>query len=86
MDEPTSALDIRTEQEIMSALNRKVKGKAAVITIAHRLDTIRDFDKILVVENGQITERGTHEELLAQKRTYYRMYEQQHSEIQEAVL
>lgn len=84
MDEPTSALDAQTEREIVTALNRKIRNKAATITVAHRLSTIQDFDKILVIENGQITEQGTHKNLMVQKGAYYRMYMQQHSAIREA--
>lgn len=83
MDEPTSALDAQTEHEIVMALNSRIRDKAATITVAHRLSTIQDFDKILVIENGQITEQGTHENLMAQRGTYYRMYVQQHCEIRE---
>lgn len=84
MDEPTSALDAKTEQEIVTALNGRIRDKTAIISVAHRLNTVQDFDKILVVENGRITEQGTHENLMARKGTYYRMYVQQYSEIQEA--
>lgn len=85
LDEPTSALDAGTEHEIVTALNRRIKDKAAMITVAHRLSTIRDFDKILVIENGRITEQGSHEALMARKGTYYRMFLQQYSEMRETV-
>jgi ATP-binding cassette subfamily B protein len=64
LDEATSALDNQTEQAVQEAIDQVSAGRTT-ITIAHRLSTIRDADEILVLDHGQIAERGTHEELLA---------------------
>ncbi len=64
LDEPTSALDAQTEELLLEALERLMKGRTTFI-IAHRLSTIRKADWILVLENGQLIEQGTHKELLA---------------------
>ena len=67
MDEATSALDARTEYEVVDAV--KKRGITCIV-IAHRLSTIRDCDEIIVMDKGQVVERGTHDELLA-KGGYY---------------
>jgi ABC-type multidrug transport system fused ATPase/permease subunit len=64
LDEPTAALDTESEQLVIEALERLMKGRT-VITIAHRLSTIRDAQKILVLKDGVVAEQGTHDELLA---------------------
>jgi ATP-binding cassette, subfamily B, bacterial len=64
LDEATSALDTQTERAVQAALERLAEGRT-VIAIAHRLSTVRDADQIVVLDRGQIVERGTHEELLA---------------------
>jgi len=69
LDEPTSALDAETERLIMEALERLLKGRTTFI-IAHRLSTVRRADRIAVLQNGQIMEIGTHEELLAHGNVY----------------
>ena len=73
LDEATSNVDTRTEQHIQSAMLRLMKGRTSFI-IAHRLSTIRRADLILVVKDGEVIERGTHEELLEKKGFYYHLY------------
>ena len=73
LDEATSALDNTTEVLIQQALDELCKGRTTLV-VAHRLSTIRNADEIAVVMNGQITERGTHEELIAADGTYKNLY------------
>ena len=73
LDEPTSALDTESEVAVQKAINRLVTDKT-VIVIAHRLSTIVGADLILVLEEGQVTERGSHRELLAQSGRYAAMW------------
>jgi ATP-binding cassette subfamily B multidrug efflux pump len=73
LDEATSSVDTRTERLIQKALEVLLKGRTSFV-IAHRLSTIRNADVVLVMDNGQIVERGKHEELLAQKGFYYNLY------------
>ena len=72
MDEATASVDVETERQIQKAIN-SITGKRTIIAIAHRLSTIRNADLILVIEEGEIIERGTHDQLMSQKGTYYRM-------------
>ncbi len=72
LDEPTSALDPQNEQLITETLSH-LKGKRTIIIVSHRLSTVADCDEIFVMEGGQITERGTHEGLIAQRGAYYQM-------------
>jgi ATP-binding cassette subfamily B protein len=76
LDEATSSLDSQAEQKIQRALSELIQGRT-VIAIAHRLSTIQRANQILVVEHGQIVERGTHEELLRYSGLYQRLYEAQ---------
>ena len=69
LDEATSALDAENEQEILAALDELTRGKT-VIMIAHRINTIKNADHIIAVENGQIVQEGTHSELISQKGIY----------------
>ncbi len=73
LDEATSSVDTRTERLIQKALEKLLKGRTSFV-IAHRLSTIRNADMVLVVNDGEIIERGRHEELLAQKGFYYDLY------------
>ncbi|MCA0043755.1 ABCB family ABC transporter ATP-binding protein/permease [Celeribacter litoreus] len=73
LDEATSALDTQTERNILGALKIAGEGRT-VITIAHRLSTIADSDEIVVLEKGEIVERGTHEELLSRRAKYAAMW------------
>jgi len=74
LDEPTSNVDSRTELVIIDALDRLMTNRTTFI-IAHRLSTIRRADQILVIDHGQIVERGTHAELVAKKGLYAELYE-----------
>jgi ATP-binding cassette subfamily B multidrug efflux pump len=76
LDEATSSVDTRTEQHIQEAMLRLMAGRTSFV-IAHRLSTIRDADQILVIDRGEIVERGTHAELLARQGFYARLYASQ---------
>ena len=84
LDEATSALDSQTEQSIQESLTEMGQGRS-VITIAHRLSTIADADCILVLEDGRVTEQGSHEELLALEGKYAAMWARQSAEEQDVV-
>ena len=73
LDEPTSALDAQTEKDILEALERLMQGRTTLL-IAHRLSTVRRANQIMVLRDGMIAERGTHDELLAQGRFYSHMH------------
>jgi ATP-binding cassette subfamily B protein len=76
LDEATSALDSESEKLIQDALTKLMKGRTSII-IAHRLSTIAKLDRILVLENGSITEQGSHADLLKQKGTYAKLWAHQ---------
>lgn len=73
LDEATSSVDTRTEARIQRALLRLMKGRTSFV-IAHRLSTIRDADQVLVIDDGRVVERGTHEELVARHGVYENLY------------
>ncbi|MBQ7930145.1 MAG: ATP-binding cassette domain-containing protein [Clostridia bacterium] len=73
LDEATAAMDTETERKIQDALEKLSKGRTT-ITIAHRLSTLRDADKLIVIENGKVPEAGTHLELINKKGIYYNLY------------
>jgi len=77
LDEATSSLDSESEALIQQGLSYLMQGRTTFV-IAHRLSTIRRADQILVMEQGQIVERGTHQELFAQRGRYYELYTKQH--------
>ena len=78
LDEATSALDSESEKYIQDSLKELMRGKT-VIAIAHRLSTLKEMDRIVVMDNGKIVESGTHSELLAKQGTYYGFYKMQSS-------
>lgn len=78
LDEATSSIDTRTELALQNGLQRLLKGRTSFI-IAHRLSTIKNADCIMYIDSGSIVERGTHEELLALKGHYYKLYNSQFS-------
>jgi subfamily B ATP-binding cassette protein MsbA len=79
LDEATSSLDTESEAAVQAALANLMQGRT-VLVIAHRLSTVRRADRIAVMESGQITELGSHEELIAQNGTYNRLYQLQFGE------
>lgn len=76
MDDCLSAVDARTEKEIIENLSLYLEGKTSIL-ITHRIFSLLNFDKILVLEEGAIAEQGTHEELIQKRGTYYKMYQRQ---------
>ncbi|MBQ3483992.1 MAG: ABC transporter ATP-binding protein [Clostridia bacterium] len=81
LDEATSSVDTETEQLIQNAIQTVLEGRTSFI-IAHRLSTIRSADRILVIQNGQIIEDGTHRQLIAKQGYYYQLYTNQFQEEQ----
>ena len=73
LDEATSSVDTRTERHIEHGMDRIMKNRTTFV-IAHRLSTVRNADAIMVLEQGEIIERGNHDDLIAQKGTYYKLY------------
>ena len=79
LDEATSSVDTETEMRVRDALTRLVEGRTSLI-IAHRLSTIQRADKIIVMHKGRVREMGTHQELLAHRGIYYKLYQLQYKE------
>ena len=73
LDEATSSIDTRTEEVVQAGMDNLMKGRT-VFVIAHRLSTVRNSDVIMVLDHGRIIERGSHDELIAQKGEYYQLY------------
>ena len=79
LDEATSSVDTETEQKIRSALERMVEGRTSVL-IAHRLSTVQRADSILVMHKGQLREFGSHQQLLAKRGIYWKLYQLQYKD------
>jgi ABC-type multidrug transport system fused ATPase/permease subunit len=73
LDEPTTGLDAESGERILEPLRRLMAGRATIV-ISHNLQTIRDATRVLVIEDGRITEQGTHGELIGAGRTYTRLH------------
>ena len=76
LDEATSNVDTNTERQVQRAIRSLMRGKTSFV-IAHRLSTVQNADKILVVDHGDVVEQGSHEELMASRGFYYRLYASQ---------
>jgi ATP-binding cassette subfamily B protein len=79
LDEATASVDTITEQKIQAAIDTIIRGRTSIV-IAHRLSTVRNADVILVVKDGKIVEQGRHEELMAARGVYYRLYTRQYED------
>ena len=73
LDEATSSIDTRTESLVQRGMDALMKGRT-VFVIAHRLSTVQNSDAIMVLDHGRIIERGSHDDLIAEKGTYYQLY------------
>ena len=79
LDEATSSVDTETEVRVREALNRMIEGRTSII-IAHRLSTVQRADKIILMHKGQVREMGSHQELLARRGIYYKLYQLQYKD------
>ena len=73
LDEATSSIDTRTEKIVQDGMDKLMEGRT-VFVIAHRLSTVRNSKAIIVLDHGRIIERGNHDDLIAEKGTYYKLY------------
>jgi ATP-binding cassette subfamily B protein len=79
LDEATSSIDTETEQSIQQAIERVMRNRTSIV-VAHRLSTVQRADRIIVLHHGEIREQGTHQELLAQRGLYWRLYKLQYAD------
>jgi ATP-binding cassette, subfamily B, multidrug efflux pump len=79
LDEATSSIDTETEQLIQRAIERVMRDRTSIV-VAHRLSTIQNADRIIVLHHGEIREQGTHQELLAQRGFYWKLYKLQYAD------
>jgi subfamily B ATP-binding cassette protein MsbA len=77
LDEATSSLDTVSERQVQEAIDNLMKNRTSIV-IAHRLSTVQNADEIIVLEQGEIRERGTHAELISQQGIYKKLVEMQH--------
>jgi len=77
LDEATSSIDTRTEKIVQDSMDRLMGGRTTFV-IAHRLSTVQNSDCIMVMEQGRIIERGTHDELIKEQGKYYQLYTGNH--------
>ncbi|HEX2270380.1 MAG TPA: ABC transporter ATP-binding protein [Pyrinomonadaceae bacterium] len=85
LDEATSSIDTETEQLIQRAIERVMRDRTSIV-VAHRLSTIQNADRIIVLHHGEIREQGTHQELLAQRGLYWKLYRLQYADFKQSVL
>ncbi|MCK5736169.1 MAG: ATP-binding cassette domain-containing protein, partial [Spirochaetaceae bacterium] len=83
LDEATSSVDTETEERIRSAIHKVLEGRTSFL-IAHRLSTVREADRILVLSQGRVIEEGSHEDLMKEKGSYWKLYTRQFFEENEA--
>jgi ATP-binding cassette subfamily B multidrug efflux pump len=85
LDEATSSIDTETEQLIQRAIERVMRDRTSIV-VAHRLSTIQNADRIIVLHHGEIREQGTHQELLAERGLYWKLYKLQYADLNKSVL
>ena len=85
LDEATSSIDTETEQLIQQAIERVMRDRTSIV-VAHRLSTVQNADRIIVLHHGEIREQGTHQELLAQRGLYWKLYKLQYADLNKPVL